>query len=93
MQREKEELRKVEEANYASFRDCLSTPLIEKSSTKASKKGKRVRGNRIGRKTAIKPVVRVEKEDEDDATELAEFVDVGTLMLPKKLFERGETGS
>jgi hypothetical protein len=65
----------LEEANFQIFRDCLSTPLIEKSSTQPANKTRKARGNGR-RKTAIKPV-SVETEEPNDAEELAEFIDVG----------------
>ncbi|TVY17788.1 hypothetical protein LARI1_G004084 [Lachnellula arida] len=61
-----------EEHNFQLFRECLSTPLIEKSSTAPTKK---VRKARAGRKTAIKPVASASTEEADDVAELADFVD------------------
>ena len=63
----------TENSNFQLFRDCLSTPLIEKSSTTPHKK---VRKARAGRKTAIKPVTTPREEEPNDAAELADFVDV-----------------
>ena len=70
------EMQKIEDRNFTLFKDCLSAPLIEKSTSKPSVKQKKVRSNRSGRKTAIKPVVVIESKVEDDASELAEFVEV-----------------
>ncbi|TVY91474.1 hypothetical protein LAWI1_G003256 [Lachnellula willkommii] len=67
-----------EEHNFQLFRECLSTPLIEKSSTAPTKK---VRKARAGRKTAIKPVASAATEEADDAAELADFVDVSSKFL------------
>ncbi|KUJ14712.1 uncharacterized protein LY89DRAFT_619807, partial [Mollisia scopiformis] len=61
----------TESGNYQLFRECLSTPLIEKSSTKPESKTKKSRGSGR-RKTAIKPVVA---QEPDDAEELADFID------------------
>jgi hypothetical protein len=66
-------MEKVEASNFQLFRDCLSTPLIEKSTENPSKT-KKAR-NKSGRKTAIKPVV-VEKAETSDADDLADFIDV-----------------
>jgi len=65
----------AESANFQLFRECLSTPLIEKSSAKLEKKTRKARGS-SRRKTAIKPV-SVEKPD--DAEELTKFIDVYIL--------------
>jgi hypothetical protein len=62
-----------ESSNFQLFRDCISTPLIEKSATKPEKKTRKSRSNGK-RKTTIKPVVPV--DEPDDAEELAEFIDV-----------------
>jgi hypothetical protein len=68
----------VESANFQLFRDCLSTPLIEKSTEQPSKT-KKIR-NKSGRKTAMKPVA-VHKTENNDADELAEFIDVCSGFL------------
>ncbi|KAH7369834.1 hypothetical protein BKA65DRAFT_561149 [Rhexocercosporidium sp. MPI-PUGE-AT-0058] len=60
----------VEESNFQLFRDCLSTPLIEKSTSTPTKKARKARG---GRKNAIKPVLQA--EEPNDAEELGEFID------------------
>jgi hypothetical protein len=65
-----------ESSNFQLFRDCISTPLIEKSVTKPEKKTRKGR-----KKTAIKPIIPV--EEQDDAEELAEFIDVCFLFLLK----------
>jgi hypothetical protein len=64
----------AEDANFQVFRDCLSGPLIEKSSTELGKKHRKARGN-SRRKAAIKPI-QIELEERNDAEELAEFIDV-----------------
>jgi hypothetical protein len=62
-----------EETNYETFRDILSTPLIEKSTTTPKHKGKKTRSN-SRRKTVIKPV-SVNSEETNDAEELVEFIE------------------
>ncbi|RDW78336.1 hypothetical protein BP5796_06188 [Coleophoma crateriformis] len=59
-------------SNYQLFRDCLSTPLIEKSVGDEPKKRK---ARKYGRKTAIKPVSTQVAGEVNDADELAEFID------------------
>ncbi|PMD67271.1 uncharacterized protein K444DRAFT_515846 [Hyaloscypha bicolor E] len=59
-----------EESNFQIFRDCLSTPLIEKSAEQPVKSARKARG----RKTAIKPI-KHEIEEPNDTEELAEFID------------------
>lgn len=61
-----------EDANFQVFRDCLSNPLIEKSSQQPAKKTRKAR---VRRKTAIKPV-EATIEEPNDAEELSEFIDV-----------------
>ena len=68
----------VESSNFQLFRDCLSTPLIEKSTEQPSKT-KRAR-NKFGRKTAMKPIA-VHNTESNDADELAEFIDVCSGFL------------
>jgi hypothetical protein len=65
-----------EESNFETFRDCLSTILIERLAPATAKPKKRVKG----RKNEIKPVVRATtgEEGEADAAELSEFTEVGT---------------
>jgi 5-methylcytosine-specific restriction endonuclease McrA len=75
----------AEEANFQIFRDCLSTPLIEKFSTQPAKKTRKARGNGR-RKTAINPVA-VETEETNDAEELADFIDVGTSWIANSILE------
>ncbi|KAK0113723.1 hypothetical protein ONS95_013971 [Cadophora gregata] len=60
----------VEESNFQLFRDCLSTQLIENSTTSTAKKPRRARA---GRKNAIKPVNQT--DEPNDAEELGEFID------------------
>ena len=72
-----------EAANFQLFRECLSTPLIEKSSIVPPKKARKARG---GRKTAIKTVsVSAGEEPEDAAAELAEFVDVNACCINSRI--------
>lgn len=70
----------IEESNFQLFRDCLSTPLIEKSSSTPTKKARKARN---GRKNAIKPVMQT--EEPNDAEELGEFIDVSKLSIPNAL--------
>ena len=65
-------MEQAESFNFQLFRDCLSNPLIEKSTEAPSKIKTR---NKSGRKTAIKPVI-VETTEQNNADELAEFIDV-----------------
>ena len=67
-----------EEPNFETFRDCLSTVLIERLAPATAKPKKRVKG----RKNEIKPVVRAPTGDEGeaDAAELSEFTEVGTAL-------------
>ncbi|CZT08379.1 hypothetical protein WAI453_007274 [Rhynchosporium graminicola] len=60
----------IEESNFQLFRDCLATPLIEKSTNTPTKPPRKARG---GRKNAIKPVTQA--EEPNDAEELGEFID------------------
>ncbi|KAL3426450.1 YisB protein [Phlyctema vagabunda] len=60
-------------SNFELFRDCLSTPLIDQSIDGATKKTRKRKGN--GRKNAIKPVSAPAEREENDAAELAEFID------------------
>ncbi len=61
-----------EDVNFQVFRDCLSNPLIEKSSQQPAKKTRKAQ---VRRKTAIKPV-EATMEEPNDAEELSEFIDV-----------------
>ncbi|KAI9725043.1 MAG: hypothetical protein M1812_000319 [Candelaria pacifica] len=64
-----------ERSNYETFRDCLSGPVIQKSAVKSKPKGRR---SSKGRKNAIKPIASISPKDaadEQDADDLAEFVD------------------
>lgn len=65
-------------SNFELFRDCLATPLIEKSAVEPSKEKRRRRAAAGGRRGAkiVKPVVSERQERENDAEELGEFVDV-----------------
>jgi hypothetical protein len=68
-----------EESNFETFRDCLSTVLIERVVPATEKPKKRVKG----RKNEIKPVVRSMngQEGEADAAELSEFTEVAMHTL------------
>ncbi|RDL32558.1 Uncharacterized protein BP5553_09014 [Venustampulla echinocandica] len=69
----------IEEANFQLFRDCLSTPLIDKSSTSPPKKKKKIRRARgTGSRKATVQIPQNVEEDLDrqnDAEDLAEFID------------------
>ena len=67
------------ESNFETFRDCLSTVLIERLAPATAKTKKRVKG----RKNEIKPVVKAtaREEGEADAAELSEFTEVGTNII------------
>jgi len=71
-----------EESNFQLFRDCLSTPLIEKSTTTPAKKPRKARA---GRKNAIKPVIQA--EEPNDTEELGEFIDVSSPRSSISQFE------
>ncbi|KAH6683106.1 hypothetical protein B0J14DRAFT_575103 [Halenospora varia] len=62
----------IENSNFQLFRDLISEPLIEKSTTTSKKKTNK---NRLGRKTAIKSVATRADEEVNDAEELAEFIE------------------
>lgn len=68
-----------EEANFDTFRDCLSTVVIEKLAPATAKPKKRVKG----RKNEIKPVVVAADggDGEADAAELSEFTEVGLFEM------------
>lgn len=70
-------------ANYATFRECLSEPVIRRLAVKPAKTAKRKAAK--GRKNAIKPVMREESANGDtegnDAEELGEFIDVRILSV------------
>jgi len=72
-------MEEFEDVNFQIFRDCLSTPLIEKSPEQPAKKTRKAREN-SRRKTAIKPVIH-ETEEANDAEELAEFIDVCCSLI------------
>lgn len=71
-----------EYGNYETFRDCLSTVVIDKLAPTHQTKRKRIKG----RKNEIKPVQR-ESDGEADAAELSEFVEVG-LVHPFSILAR-----
>jgi hypothetical protein len=75
-------MEETESANFQTFRDSLSTPLIETFSVEPKSKSRKTRG-KSGRKTAIKPVSVVTEEPNDAAEELAEFIDVCFLHSAK----------
>jgi len=60
--------------NLNVFRDCLSTTIIERLSPQSGKRTKKRVSK--GRKNEIKPVVRTEEADINDASELGDFVEV-----------------
>lgn len=67
-----------EEANFETFRDCLSTVVIERLAPATAKPKKRVKG----RKNEIKPVVAAGGRDVGaDAAELSEFTEVGLVEM------------
>ena len=72
-----------EQNNFETFRDCLSTVVIERLAPETAKPRKRVKG----RKNEIKPLVQPQdgENGETDASELSEFTEVSrTLdMRPK----------
>lgn len=70
-----------EESNFETFRDCLSTVVIEKLAPATAKPKKRVKG----RKNEIKPVVAA-GDGETDAADLSEFTEVGlaSCLLSEK---------
>lgn len=70
----------VESSNFQLFRECLSTPLIEKSRTTPTKIKRKVKA---GRKTAIKPVAKEPGDvtEQNDAEELGEFIAVSVYHL------------
>jgi hypothetical protein len=71
-----------ETANFELFRDCLSTPLIEKFAAKPPK-ARQWRKSSYGRKKSQVPTpdVSVENEDSKDAEELSDFINV-TILIP-----------
>jgi hypothetical protein len=77
----------VESSNFDLFRDCLASPLIEKSSQDPVRKCKKGRGN--GRKRVNEPVTILPQEP-NDAEELAEFIDV-SAMTPKLRTTRSQS--
>jgi len=67
-----------ESANFHIFRDCISTPLIEKSADSPAKARRKSRGNGTA-KTVAKSMAAATttiSDNTDDAEELAEFIDV-----------------
>ena len=66
-------MEEIETSNFQLFRDCLTSPLIEKS-TAAPPKSKKTR-NKFRRKTVIQPLI-IENTESSDADGLAEFIDV-----------------
>ena len=74
------------EVNYETFRDCLSTAIIQRLA--APKRPERRRAAK-GRKNAVKPLERSVKDEEevDDVEDLAEFIDVCELSILRHLFK------
>jgi len=69
-----------EQSNFETFRDCLSTVVIERLAPETAKPRKRVKG----RKNEIKPVVQIVNGDngEADTNELSDFTEVsGTVTV------------
>ena len=67
-------------ANFELFRDCLSTPLIQKFATEPLRsKGKHKSGH--GRKKSQAPGadINIDNDSSKDAEELSEFIDVRYL--------------
>ena len=73
-----------EDANFQVFRDCLSSPLIEKSSEQPEKKTRKARGS-SRKKIAVKPIENA-IEEPNDAEELAEFIDVCPTSIEESSF-------
>lgn len=65
--------------NFEAFKDCLSTSVISRLAPDSGKKKRTIKG----RKNEIKPVARdtPAASDENDAAELAEFIEVGWIDL------------
>jgi hypothetical protein len=66
----------VESSHFDLFRDCLASPLIEKSSQDPVRKSRKARGN--GRKM-VNERVAILPQEPNDAEELAEFIDVSAI--------------
>ena len=70
--------------NFSTFQDCVATSIVAKLTApgKATKASSRQRRS-LGRKTAIKPVIREPNEgtSADDAAELSDFIEVRTSRL------------
>jgi hypothetical protein len=71
----------IESVNFQTFRDCLAAPLVQKSTNVGSaiKRGRKAR--RVGRKTTALQEIAFEEEDSSVADELAEFIDVRTILI------------
>lgn len=68
-----------ETTNFELFRDCLSTPLIQKFATAPPTAKAKRKGSHHGRKKsqALAPEVSIENDSSSsDAEELSEFIDV-----------------
>jgi hypothetical protein len=68
--------------NYELFRDCLSTPLVEKFAHGGKKERVRRRagnGRRKGEVTRAKVEAAAEENEGGDAEELADFIDVSLV--------------
>lgn len=65
--------------NFENFKDCLSNTVIQKLAPNGGKPVKKIKG----RKNEIKPVTRVQVvesngEDNNDAADLADFIEVSS---------------
>jgi len=70
------------EANYATFRDCLSSLVLQSLAVPINKPSRKRKVR--GRKNEIKPVGQKEGEDGgggQDAEELSDFIEVGWISL------------
>lgn len=68
-----------EVSNFEVFKDCLSTSVISRLAPDSGKKKRTIKG----RKNEIKPVKRdaTAENDENDAADLSEFIEVGWIEL------------
>ena len=72
-----------ERSNFQTFRDCLATPLIQKSVEKpASNKSRKGRVSRGSLKKVSRPIEN--KQEPNDVEELADFIDVCTCFLQQE---------
>lgn len=70
--------------NFATFRDCLCGPLLEKSAIKRPRSSKRrtARGHRNSSE-AVKGIGGHGEEEQSAADELVEFVDVSSTFIDR----------